>query len=39
MIQRVLKQLVGEYNQLNDALRTEKKLYQNLVQVQSKSDW
>ncbi|TNM97762.1 hypothetical protein fugu_014008 [Takifugu bimaculatus] len=37
--QFVLKQLVLEYNQLNDALRTEKKLYQNLVQIQDKSDW
>uniref|UniRef100_H3DCX3 Uncharacterized protein n=1 Tax=Tetraodon nigroviridis TaxID=99883 RepID=H3DCX3_TETNG len=34
----VLKQLVVEYNQLNEALRTEKKLYQNLVQFQTRSD-
>ncbi|KAM4727586.1 myomegalin isoform 7-T7 [Anableps anableps] len=31
--QCVLEQLVSEYNQLNDALRTEKRLYQNLTQI------
>ncbi|KAM4556870.1 myomegalin isoform 4-T4 [Fundulus diaphanus] len=29
----VLEQLVSEYNKLNDALRTEKRLYQNLTQL------
>ncbi|XP_035993967.1 myomegalin isoform X2 [Fundulus heteroclitus] len=29
----VLEQLVSEYNKLNDALRTEKRLYQNLTQI------
>lgn len=38
VIQCVLRQLVVEYNQLNDALRTEKKLYQNLVQIQNQTD-
>ncbi|XP_043989802.1 myomegalin-like isoform X2 [Gambusia affinis] len=33
----VLEQLVSEYNKLNDALRTEKRLYQNLTQL-SRSD-
>ncbi|XP_029971762.1 myomegalin isoform X3 [Salarias fasciatus] len=33
----VLEQLVFEYNQLNDALRAEKRLYQNLTQIH-KSD-
>lgn len=36
--QCVLEQLVSEYHKLNDALRAEKRLYQNLVQVQSKGD-
>lgn len=31
--QCVLDQLVSEYNKLNDALRTEKRLYQNLTQL------
>ncbi|XP_007567971.1 myomegalin isoform X12 [Poecilia formosa] len=35
--QCVLEQLVSEYNKLNDALRTEKRLYQNLTQL-SRSD-
>lgn len=38
LLQRVLEQLVSEYNKLNDALRAEKRLYQNLVQVQKKGD-
>ncbi|MED6274088.1 hypothetical protein CHARACLAT_012927, partial [Characodon lateralis] len=29
----VLEQLVSEYNKLNDALKTEKRLYQNLTQL------
>lgn len=37
-LQCVLEQLVSEYNKLNDALRAEKRLYQNLVQVQNKGD-
>ncbi|XP_034559899.1 myomegalin-like [Notolabrus celidotus] len=36
--QCVLEQLVSEYNKLNDALRVEKRLYQNLAHVQTKSD-
>ncbi|XP_023191742.1 myomegalin-like isoform X8 [Xiphophorus maculatus] len=35
--QCVLEQLVSEYNKLNEALRTEKRLYQNLTQL-SRSD-
>lgn len=38
LLQCVLEQLVSEYNKLNDALRVEKRLYQNLVQVQKKGD-
>lgn len=38
LLQCVLEQLVSEYNKLNDALRAEKRLYQNLVQVQNKGD-
>lgn len=38
LIQRVLEQLASEYNKLNDALRVEKRLYQNLVQIHNKSD-
>lgn len=29
---------MSEYNKLNDALRVEKRLYQNLVQINNKSD-
>ncbi|XP_074507165.1 myomegalin-like isoform X2 [Sebastes fasciatus] len=36
--QCVLEQLVSEYNKLNDALRAEKRLYQNLTHVHTKSD-
>ncbi|XP_068557567.1 myomegalin-like isoform X2 [Cebidichthys violaceus] len=36
--QCVLERLVSEYNRLNDALRTEKRLYQNLTQVHTRSD-
>ncbi|XP_022610484.1 myomegalin-like isoform X2 [Seriola dumerili] len=36
--QCVLEQLVSEYNKLNDALRAEKRLYQNLMQIHTKSD-
>lgn len=36
-LQCVLEQLVSEYNKLNEALRTEKRLYQNLTQL-SRSD-
>ncbi|XP_041660185.1 myomegalin-like isoform X3 [Cheilinus undulatus] len=36
--QSVLEQLVSEYNKLNSALRTEKRLYQNLAQDHTKSD-
>uniref|UniRef100_UPI0037E7AEA3 myomegalin-like isoform X2 n=1 Tax=Semicossyphus pulcher TaxID=241346 RepID=UPI0037E7AEA3 len=36
--QCVLEQLVSEYNKLNDALRGEKRLYQNLAHVHTKSD-
>uniref|UniRef100_A0A3Q3K620 CDK5 regulatory subunit-associated protein 2/Myomegalin coiled coil domain-containing protein n=1 Tax=Monopterus albus TaxID=43700 RepID=A0A3Q3K620_MONAL len=34
----VLEQLVSEYNKLNDALRAEKRLYQNLTQIHTKTD-
>uniref|UniRef100_A0A3Q3WGZ1 CDK5 regulatory subunit-associated protein 2/Myomegalin coiled coil domain-containing protein n=1 Tax=Mola mola TaxID=94237 RepID=A0A3Q3WGZ1_MOLML len=34
----MLEQLVSEYNKLNDALRVEKRLYQNLVQNHNKTD-
>uniref|UniRef100_A0A8C2X0F0 CDK5 regulatory subunit-associated protein 2/Myomegalin coiled coil domain-containing protein n=1 Tax=Cyclopterus lumpus TaxID=8103 RepID=A0A8C2X0F0_CYCLU len=34
----VLEQLVSEYNKLNDALRVEKRLYQNLTHMHTKSD-
>uniref|UniRef100_A0A3B4UWF5 CDK5 regulatory subunit-associated protein 2/Myomegalin coiled coil domain-containing protein n=1 Tax=Seriola dumerili TaxID=41447 RepID=A0A3B4UWF5_SERDU len=37
-LQCVLEQLVSEYNKLNDALRAEKRLYQNLMQIHTKSD-
>ncbi|KAM8849374.1 myomegalin isoform 3-T3 [Spinachia spinachia] len=36
--QCVLEQLVSEYNQLNDALRAEKRLYQSLTHIHTKSD-
>ncbi|XP_070775639.1 myomegalin-like [Enoplosus armatus] len=36
--QCVLEQLVFEYNKLNDALRAEKRLYQNLKHIHTKSD-
>uniref|UniRef100_A0A3Q3K5Z6 Uncharacterized protein n=1 Tax=Monopterus albus TaxID=43700 RepID=A0A3Q3K5Z6_MONAL len=36
--QCVLEQLVSEYNKLNDALRAEKRLYQNLTQIHTKTD-
>ncbi|XP_070831099.1 myomegalin-like isoform X3 [Chaetodon trifascialis] len=36
--QTVLEQLVSEYNKLNDALRAEKRLYQNLTHIHTKSD-
>ncbi|XP_062260294.1 myomegalin-like isoform X2 [Platichthys flesus] len=36
--QGVLEQLVSEYNKLNDALRAEKRLYQNLMHMHTKSD-
>ncbi|XP_022535002.2 myomegalin isoform X3 [Astyanax mexicanus] len=36
--ENALVQLVSEYQQLNQALRAEKKLYQNLSQIQSKGD-
>ncbi|KAG7214688.1 hypothetical protein INR49_010580 [Caranx melampygus] len=36
--QCVLEQLVSEYNKLNDALKAEKRLYQNLMQIHTKSD-
>ncbi|KAG5286351.1 hypothetical protein AALO_G00013870 [Alosa alosa] len=36
--QSFLEQLVSDYNRLNEALRAEKKLYQNLVQMQSTKD-
>ncbi|KAM9844848.1 LOW QUALITY PROTEIN: myomegalin [Aulostomus maculatus] len=36
--QRVLEQLVSEYNKLNDALRMEKRLYQSLTHIHTKSD-
>ncbi|XP_060941034.1 myomegalin-like isoform X6 [Limanda limanda] len=36
--QCVLEQLVSEYNKLNDALRAEKRLYQNLMHMHTKSD-
>ncbi|XP_056277540.1 myomegalin-like isoform X4 [Pseudoliparis swirei] len=36
--QCVLEQLVSEYNKLNDALRVEKRLYQNLTHIQTKCD-
>lgn len=37
VIQHVLEQLVSEYSKLNDALRAEKRLYQNLTHIH-KSD-
>lgn len=37
-LQSALEQLVSEYQQLNQALRAEKKLYQNLNHVQSIGD-
>ncbi|XP_035384015.1 myomegalin-like isoform X2 [Electrophorus electricus] len=36
--QSTLEQLASEYQQLNQALRAEKKLYQNLSQIQSGGD-
>ncbi|CAJ1072092.1 myomegalin-like [Xyrichtys novacula] len=36
--QCVLEQLVSEYNKLNDALRVEKRLYQDLAHTHTKSD-
>uniref|UniRef100_A0A665T3F9 Uncharacterized protein n=1 Tax=Echeneis naucrates TaxID=173247 RepID=A0A665T3F9_ECHNA len=36
--QCVLEQLVSEYDKLNDALRAEKRLYQNLMQIHTRSD-
>nr|XP_033506582.1 myomegalin-like isoform X2 [Epinephelus lanceolatus] len=36
--QCVLGQLVSEYNKLNDALRAEKRLYQNLTHIHTRSD-
>ncbi|XP_078119731.1 myomegalin isoform X3 [Sander vitreus] len=36
--QCVLEQLVSEYNHLNDALRAEKRLYQNLTHIHTNSD-
>ncbi|XP_028830939.1 myomegalin isoform X2 [Denticeps clupeoides] len=36
--QNVLEHVVSEYNTLNEALRAEKKLYQNLTQVQTSGD-
>ncbi|XP_039998702.1 myomegalin-like isoform X3 [Xiphias gladius] len=36
--QCVLEQLVSEYNKLNDALRAEKRVYQNLTHIHTKSD-
>ncbi|GAA6234826.1 myomegalin-like isoform X5 [Lates japonicus] len=36
--QRVLEQLVSEYNKLNDALRAEKRLYQSLTHIHTKTD-
>ncbi|XP_066514417.1 myomegalin-like isoform X1 [Hoplias malabaricus] len=36
--QDALEQLVSEHQQLNQALRAEKKLYQNLSQIQSKGE-
>ncbi|XP_039671038.1 myomegalin-like isoform X7 [Perca fluviatilis] len=36
--QCVLEQLVSEYNKLNDALRAEKRLYQNLTHIHTNSD-
>ncbi|KAL6104456.1 pde4dip [Pungitius sinensis] len=36
--QCVLEQLVSEYNKLNDALRAEKRLYQSLTHIHTKSD-
>ncbi|XP_030016824.1 myomegalin-like isoform X3 [Sphaeramia orbicularis] len=36
--QCVIEQLVSEYNKLNDALRAEKRLYQNLTHIHTKSD-
>ncbi|KAK5888903.1 hypothetical protein CesoFtcFv8_014954 [Champsocephalus esox] len=36
--QCVLEQLVSEYNKLNDALRAEKRVYQNLTNIHTRSD-
>ncbi|XP_076000607.1 myomegalin isoform X2 [Genypterus blacodes] len=36
--QGVLQQLVAEYQKLNDALRAEKRLYQSLAQIHSRTD-
>ncbi|CAK6952464.1 myomegalin-like isoform X6 [Scomber scombrus] len=36
--QLVLEKLVSEYHKLNDALRAEKRLYQSLTHIHSKSD-
>ncbi|XP_029310085.1 myomegalin isoform X3 [Cottoperca gobio] len=36
--QCVLEQLESEYNKLNDALKAEKRLYQNLTHIHTKSD-
>ncbi|XP_063741186.1 myomegalin-like isoform X1 [Eleginops maclovinus] len=36
--QCVLEHLVSEYNQLNDALRAEKRVYQNLTNIHTRSD-
>uniref|UniRef100_A0AAV2JUR3 Centrosomin N-terminal motif 1 domain-containing protein n=1 Tax=Knipowitschia caucasica TaxID=637954 RepID=A0AAV2JUR3_KNICA len=36
--QLVLDQLLSEYNSLNDALRAEKRLYQNLSQIHNSAD-
>ncbi|KAM7379228.1 hypothetical protein PAMP_004793 [Pampus punctatissimus] len=36
--QHMLEQLVSEYHKLNDALRAEKRLYQSLTHIHTKSD-
>ncbi|XP_047188050.1 myomegalin-like isoform X4 [Scophthalmus maximus] len=36
--QCVLEQLVSEYNKLNEAMRAEKRLYQSLMHIHTKSD-
>uniref|UniRef100_A0A3Q3GP47 Si:ch211-242b18.1 n=1 Tax=Labrus bergylta TaxID=56723 RepID=A0A3Q3GP47_9LABR len=37
-LQCLLEQLVSEYNKLNNALKAEKRLYQNLAHIHTKSD-